>query len=270
VSVNNPQKEQMADESMLRCLAAQAEAIWPQESVLLERLSLTNSPAILDLGCGTGEISARLLGQFEGSRLLGVDLEEPHLDRARKRCADFGERAEFGVGDAVELDIENDRFDLSVCRHLLQAVPTPEKVVANLVRVTKPGGVVHVVAEDYSMMHFAPTTVDTDDFWHRGPISFARATGTDLKSGRKMFTIFSELGLKDVRVDYITVDTVRVPRSTFAEIWIAWRDGYASAISEHTELDHDHVLRCFNEMIDCIRLPNGYGVWQLPVISGVV
>jgi len=259
----------MADESMLRCLEAQAEAIWPQERVMLERLVLPPSPSILDLGCGTGEISARLLDHFAGARLVGVDLEESHLERARERCAPHGERASFVVGDAVELDLEADQFDLSVCRHLLQAVPKPERVIENLAQVTKPGGRVHVVAEDYAMMHFAPTTIDTDDFWHRGPISFARATGTDLCGGRKMFTVFSEVGLKDVRVDYVTVDTIQVPRETFARIWVAWRDGYASAIAEHTALDYDYVIASFNQMIAAIESPHGYGVWQLPVISGV-
>ncbi len=270
VATNNPQQQQMADESMLRCLESQAAATWPQEVVLLDDYRLPDTPAILDLGCGPGEISERLLEHFGGCSVIGLDLEVPHLERARVRCKRFGSKAEFRLGDAVELDLEADLFDLSVCRHLLQAVPSPERVVANLVRVTKPGGTVHVVAEDYAMMHFAPTTLDIDDFWHRGPISFAAQTGTDLRSGRKMFNVFSKLGLRNVRVDYIVVDSMRVPRETFAQIWLAWRDGYAQAISEHTELTYDHVVACFNEMISCIRDPKGYAVWQLPVISGVV
>jgi hypothetical protein len=48
---NNPQAEQMSDESMLRNLAAQAEAIWPQEQGLLDRYQL-DRPAICDVGCG--------------------------------------------------------------------------------------------------------------------------------------------------------------------------------------------------------------------------
>src|SRR5678815_5917732 len=51
----NPQAAQMADESMVRTLAAQAQAIWPQEAPLLLRYRLPQEPAVLDAGCGTGE-----------------------------------------------------------------------------------------------------------------------------------------------------------------------------------------------------------------------
>jgi ubiquinone/menaquinone biosynthesis C-methylase UbiE len=44
----------MADESMVRTLSAQAEAIWPQESALLRKYRLPPSARILDAGCGTG------------------------------------------------------------------------------------------------------------------------------------------------------------------------------------------------------------------------
>ncbi len=267
---NNPQHQQMSDESMLRNLAAQARAIWPQEKLLVEGYDLPESPAVLDLACGPGELSVRFLELLPGATLLGLDLDRAHLDRARERCAHLDGRARFDVGDAVDLDIEADRFDLAVCRHLLQAVPNPAKVVANMARATKPGGRLHVVAEDYAMMHFAPTRNDTDRFWSEGPIRYAEATGTDLRSGRKVFSMMVELGLRDVRVDYITVDPVRVDREVFAGIWTAWRDGYTDAIAEHTALDRAYVWDCFNDMIDCIRNPQGYAVWQLPVITGVV
>lgn len=255
---------------MLRTLRAQAEAIWPQEQELVRRYRLPADAAILDLACGPGELSVRLLELLGEATLLGVDLDPDHLTRARDRCAHLGARARFEIGDAVDLELEADRFDLSVCRHLLQAVPDPMRVLANMARVTRPGGRLHVVAEDYGMMHFAPTRHDTDRFWCDGPIRFGAATGTDLRSGRKVFGLMSEMGLRDVRVDYVTVDTVRVDRELFAGIWVAWRDGYTEAIAEHTDLDRDYVADCFEDMIRCIRDPGGYAVWQLPVITGVV
>ena len=88
----NPQAKEMADESMVRNLAAQAEAIWPQESRLFDRYQLPAGANILDAGCGTGEISFRLAQMFQRSRLLGVDIIDDHLRLARERCASLGER----------------------------------------------------------------------------------------------------------------------------------------------------------------------------------
>ena len=267
---NNPQREQMSDESMLRNLSAQAEAIWPQEKVVFERYGLAPGARILDLGCGPGELSERLLEALPTAKLVGIDLDAAHLERARKRCARFGERATFELGDAVELDLPSESFDVAVCRHLLQAVPTPERVVAQMARVTRPGGRLHIVAEDYGMMHFHPTQHDIDKFWTAGPIAYATSLGTDLRSGRKIYTILRSLGLRDIRVDYIVIDTVRVERSVFSRIWSAWRDGYTDVIAQHTGLDRDDVDACFRDMIDCIENPDGYAVWQLPVVTGLI
>jgi hypothetical protein len=69
----NPQAKQMADESMVRNLDAQARANWPQEVALIRRYALPMSPRILDAGCGTGEASSRLAELFPTADILGGD-----------------------------------------------------------------------------------------------------------------------------------------------------------------------------------------------------
>lgn len=264
----NPQAEQMADESMIRTLAAQAEAIWPQERLLLERYGLPPDAVIADVGCGTGEITGRLAELFPRASIVGVDIHPDHVERARERWSALADRVRFAVGDAFALDLPDAHHDLTLCRHLVQAVPRPDLVAGELLRITRPGGVVHVVAEDYGMMHFHPTRGDTDRFWRDGPITFAERTGTDLRVGRKMPAILRKAGFRDVRVEYVVIDTTRVPRGVFADIWIAWRDGYAAAIAEGTELELPEILNAFEDMISAIRSPDGYAVWQLPIVSG--
>ena len=72
----------MADESMVRNLAAQAEAIWPQEQPLFARYHLPRDANVLDAGCGTGEISVRIGEMLARARVLGVDIIDAHLDAA--------------------------------------------------------------------------------------------------------------------------------------------------------------------------------------------
>ena len=82
---------------------------------------------------------------------------------------------------------------------------------------------------------------------------------------RKTFTHLTDLGLRDIRVDYVVCDTLRVPRETFARIWEAWRDGYTDSIVQHTEVPREEVEQRWREMIDCVRDPRGYALWQVPV-----
>jgi SAM-dependent methyltransferase len=263
----NPQAKEMADESMVRNLAAQADAIWPQEEPIFSRHSLVMpaAAAILDVGCGTGEITARIGAVYSQAKLTGIDLVEPHLELARRRCTALGDRIEFLSGDAYDLQFPPASFDLVVCRHMLQAVPEPERILAELVRVTRPGGVLHVIAEDYDMIHAAPTRIDVSRFWFEGPRALARATGTDLHIGRSIHAHLRRLGLEDIRVDHVVVDTERVPRPTFAAIFEAWRDGYTETTASHLGWSEDEVRAHFDATIDCIRDPDGYVVWFVPV-----
>ena len=222
----NPQHKQMGDESMVRNLAAQAIAIWPQERPLFLRDPVVPGGRILDAGCGTGELSCRLAELFPSARIDAVDIIDAHLEIARRRCSHLASRVAFAHGDVYQLGFADETFDLTVCRHVLQAIPHAAKVVAELGRVTKRGGRLHLIVEDYGMIYMAPTRLDVYRFWNEVPWAFARATGTDLHIGRNAFTIATDLGFSDITLDYVVVDTLRVPRDVFAQIWAAWRDGY--------------------------------------------
>ena len=254
----------MADESMVRNLAAQAEAIWPQEEPIVDRHPI-GSGAALDVGCGTGEITARLAAKYPDATFVGVDLEEPHLERARTRCAELGARVRFQTADALHLPFDDGAFDFVVCRHVLQAVSDPLQLLAEIRRVLRSGGRTHLIAEDYGMLYCHPTELDADDFWQVVPRRFEKAVGCDLHVGRKTFTMLHDLGFRDVRVDYLVVDTLRVPREIFARIWEAWRDGYTDSIGEHGGMPREEVERRWREMIDCVRDPRGYALWQIPL-----
>ncbi len=266
----NPQAKQMADESMVRNLAAQASAIWPQEVPLLRRYALAAASRILDAGCGTGEAASRLSELFPQARILGVDIVDQHLDLARSRYARLAPRLSFEHQSIFELKAEDGSFDLVVCRHVIQAIPHPDRVVAELARVTRRGGYLHIIAEDYGMLHFQRGALDPRDFWYSAPTHFGRATETDLFIGRDIFGILAKLNLEDIRIDYIVVDTLRVPRETFAAILEAWRDGYAEPIGELTPISRESAIAYFDQMIANIRDPRGYAVWMVPVASARV
>jgi len=264
----NPQEAQMADESMVRNLAAQAEALWPQEAPLLDRYRLPEAPRILDAGCGTGEIASRLARRWPRGEVLGVDVLESSLRLARQRHAELAPRLRFEPRSVYGLGLPDGTFDLTVCRHVIQSIPHPERVLAELVRVTRPGGRLHLLAEDYGMIFFPPGRLDPDAFWREGPLRVGAATGTDMRVGRRAFSLLHALGLRDLTVDYLVVDPLRVPRQTMIAIWTAWRDGYATFISEHSAFSRAEAVAHFDDMIATLRDPGGYGAWLVPVLSG--
>ena len=264
----NPQAEQMGDESMVRNLAYQADAIWPQEKFLFDRYRLSGAIQILDVGCGTGEITRRLAQHYPHATVEGMDILESNLVFARRDSSEFSDRVSYEQGDAFALKNADASLDLIVCRHMSQAVPDFPLVLAEFSRVLKPGGVLHLLSEDYGMLHFPVTELDPDRFWNEHAIKFLNGIKCDGRIGRHSPSLLEKAGYKNISMDYITVDTLRVPRATFAGIIRSWRDGYATVLSEASGRRLDEVTADMNHLIHAIETPPAYVVWHVPVISG--
>ena len=93
---------------------------------------------ILDIGAGTGFLSI-MLAEL-GYRVVGIDISEEMMERAKKKAVDRGVEAEFKLGDAENLSFETGSFDAIVNRAVLWTLPNPEKALAEWKRVLKPGG----------------------------------------------------------------------------------------------------------------------------------
>jgi SAM-dependent methyltransferase len=265
----NPQAAQMGDESMARNLAHQAEAIWPQEQRLFDRYGLAGPLRILDLGCGTGEITRRLAERYPEATLLGIDILEGNLALARRANGAFGQRVAYEQGDAFALRQADASFDLVVCRHMSQAVPDFPRVLAEVTRVLKSGGWLHLLSEDYGMLHMPVSTAfDPDRFWNENAISFLQGIGCDGRIGRHSPPLLATSGYVEIAMDYVIVDTLRVSRETFGGIISAWRDGYAQPLADASGRPLEAVTADFDTMIAAIRTPPAYVVWHVPVASG--
>jgi len=280
----NPQAQQMGDESMARNLAWQAQAIWPQEQALFARYGLSGPLRILDLGCGTGEITRRLADLYPNGTIDGVDILEGNLAIARRDSAGYGERITYEAGDAFALKYPHATFDLVVCRHMSQAVPHFDQVLDEISRVLRPGAWLHLLSEDYAMLrmprhlsanlrlpgNWAPASrdYDPDRFWVDHALPFLESIGCDGRIGRHSPPLLEQRGYTQLAVDYVIVDTLRVPREIFANILIAWRDGFAPVLAETTRRPLADVRADFDSMISDVATPPNYVVWHVPVVSG--
>jgi len=269
----NPQAEQMGDESMARNLAHQAEAIWSQEQALFDRYELSGPIRILDLGCGTGEITRRLAERCPQATLTGIDILEGNLALARRDSAAFGDRIGYEQGDAFALRYADASFDLVVCRHMSQAVPDFPLVLAEITRVLKPGGWLHLLSEDYGMLHMPVVerdsgSFDPDRFWNENAVAYLHGIGCDGRVGRHSPALLEKAGYQRIAMDFVTVDTLRVERGTFAGIMRAWRDGYSQVLAEASGRSVSEVAADFDTIIMAVETPPYYAVWHVPVVSG--
>lgn len=115
--------------------------------LMAKRWKLDAVRDVLDVGCGVGHWGMLLAAVMpEDVRFTGVDRETDWVEKASERARERGLAGRFAYrqGDAQRLPFADDSFDLTTCQTLLIHMPDPGATIAEMVRVTRPGGLVAV------------------------------------------------------------------------------------------------------------------------------
>ncbi|MBN1613480.1 MAG: class I SAM-dependent methyltransferase [Deltaproteobacteria bacterium] len=108
----------------------------------MELLAPAEGESVLDAGCGTGIFTLDFLAA--GSRVTGIDISVPMLQRAREKAGEDSFRVL--AGDILNLPFADEAFDKAVSVTALEFVEDAERAVRELFRVTKRGGSIVVAS----------------------------------------------------------------------------------------------------------------------------
>lgn len=192
----------------------------------LEMMRLSEGDAGLDVGCGTGEdviAIARMVGPK--GHAAGVDLSETMVAEARKRAAADGVVADFRCTDGSTLPFSSATFHAVRIERVLIHAESPAAVLAEMVRVTRPGGRVVALETDFGSLIDAP---------HR-EIRRKLAVWIEDKRirngwmGRQLWRLFRETRLVDVEVRPLATTITGDPPAYYKEQTQEWVNGATAA-----------------------------------------
>ncbi|MGM0812210.1 MAG: class I SAM-dependent methyltransferase, partial [Pseudomonadota bacterium] len=116
----------------------------PGRRAAIREMNLQPGARVLEVGIGTG---LALSAYPRGVRITGVDLSLEMLERARRRAGgmELARVVDLKVMDARALDYPNASFDAVVAMYVVSVTPEPERVIAEMRRVCRPGGQLVIV-----------------------------------------------------------------------------------------------------------------------------
>ena len=165
--------------------------------ILLERVELPPGPGrVLDLGCGVGAMTRRLIGRG-ASRPVGVDLSPAQAREARRLTPPT--LAAFAVADGAALPFPGGAFDLVYTSWFFEHLPDVSAVLAEVRRVLAPGGALWAGEVENSSLVVWPSSRALAETWR----AFNQAQidcGGDPFIGRKMFSLLGDAGFKEIDV----------------------------------------------------------------------
>jgi len=158
---------------------------------LLRQAELPPGGLVLDAGCGPGLVSAALLEA--GFRVVGVDLSQEMIERARKRCEAHGARARFLRVSVFDRSVDPlGPFDAALSRYVLHHVEDPARFLRRQIELLGPGGV--LVVNDHI------TDPDPKIALYHAELEMARdRTHTRNLTGGELVDLFASVGLTAIR-----------------------------------------------------------------------
>ena len=154
---------------------------------------------LLDVGCGPASITADLAERVAPGRVVALDAAAGALEAARATLRERGLSAQVEVtcGDVMALPFEDASFDVVHAHQVLQHLADPVGALAEMRRVTRPGGIVAVRDAVYSAMTWFPEPAGMEQ-WRSVYMATARANGGEPDAGSRLLSWARAAGFTDV------------------------------------------------------------------------
>jgi SAM-dependent methyltransferase/L-amino acid N-acyltransferase YncA len=175
--------------------------------------------AVLDVGSGTGALSAAVASTAPSSRVVGVDRSAPYVALAQSRHKSA--LVDFEVGDAQALRFEPGTFDRAISMLVFTFIPDARKALGELLRVTRRGGTIAAAVWDYgSGMEMLRV------FWNEAVALDPAGAAKDerhlpLCRRGELAALWREMGLQDVVEEALTIET---RFASFDDYWAPFLD----------------------------------------------
>ena len=183
-------------------LRRQSDELRVDSAALLDRVGLGPGQSAIDVGCGPSGILELLSERVSpGGRVVGLDADPAHAAMARQFAAERQlPGVEIMMADARHTGLPSGSFDLVHARTVLVTVPEPAAVLAEMVRLARPGGWIASLEPDaeYSLCY------PDHPAWTRVSAIFNAAfsrNGADILIGRRLTALYRAAGLDDIGVE---------------------------------------------------------------------
>ncbi|MDP2308500.1 MAG: methyltransferase domain-containing protein [Pseudomonadota bacterium] len=235
----------------------------PLELDFLARAGLRPHHHLLDVGCGPGFFAAWAAQDLLPlGKVTGVDADPALLEIASAHAATVGARVTFRAGTAARIPLPDASVDFAYARFLFQHLDAPAEALAEMRRVTRPGGTIALVDTDDGGLVVYPAPSGLPALL-RASRQAQAARGGDREVGRKLKALLHDAGLESPAARVYTFSSEDVGGAAFVAVTL----GFKAQVLGPPWIEPAEVaavvreLRVLHESPGFFGQALGYGAW---------
>lgn len=215
--------------------------------ILLKLLEIGDGDDVLDLGCGTGNLTRKIRKMTKG-KVVGIDPSEGMIKEAKEKSK--GLDITFEIKSAEEMDYKN-CFDVIFCNSSFQWFKDPEKAVENCYRVLRKGGRMGMQAPAKKV--YSPTFIEAVEKVKKDPrtrdiFAYFKEPWFFLETSDEYKILFEKIGFKVVFSKIENIRTKHTPEEVFNIFSSGAIAGYLNQDFYDIEIDEDYIV-AFKEIV---------------------
>jgi len=206
---------------------------------------------LLDVGCESGTITKDFAALVAPGRVVGVDVDDAVLARARTEFGDVP-GLEFAYGNVYQLPFDDASFDVVHAHQVLQHLSDQVAALKEMARVTRPGGVIAVRETNYATLAWYPPVPELAE-WQALYRAVAHGNGAEPDAGPRLLAWAHAGGLTNVKASASAVCHA-------GDDAVAWGESWARRCVE-SSFGAQAIERGMATRADLDRLAAGWRRW---------
>lgn len=187
-----------------------------KEMKTLKLMGIKDGSKILDLGCGPGFYTEKLLNEFSKSKIVALDSDKYLIEFAKKMLEEkYKKRIDFITQDIEKNNIPNDTFDYVISRLVFQHLDNPLNVAKEIYRILKPGGKVIIIDIDNDLWGTTYPESKLVKILNTNLSSVQKSMGGNRKIGRLLVSVLKNVGFKDLGMEAVVNHSEIIGKEVF-------------------------------------------------------
>lgn len=164
---------------------------------------LSPGQVVWDLGCGSGIMTEHLAKIVEQTgHVYALDISKEQIEVSQNRLIESGlKNVTFITGDIATADLPTNKADIVYARFFLMHQTEPQKIIAKMHSLLKPGGVLVLQESTMSTVHFSIKNVEIEKYVN-AIVNLGKSRSVDFNIGRRLSELCKDAGFEKIESHY--------------------------------------------------------------------